>query len=141
MTEAVVLHAVNMTDVDLVQVNFARFFVWTDVGYNTLLREAGHPLSGVVHGGHATPVVDASCRYFSPVNLDDSFAVRTAVVSAGRTSFTVAHRFEIAGKVFALAKLTHVWIRAQPPQAPEPLPDWIRELVNPSFESDISVPS
>jgi acyl-CoA thioester hydrolase len=125
MTVVTRTHTVNMTDVDLVQVNFSRFFLWMDDGYDALQRELGHPLSQVIRDGFATPVVDARCEYRRPVGLDDDFQVRSAVISTGRTSFVVGHLFEDSRGVFAIGKCTHVWVRTEPRQQAEPVPLWL----------------
>jgi len=122
-------HTVNMTDVDLVQVNFSRFFPWMDDAYNALLRELAHPLSGIIQAGFATPVVDARCSYQRPVGLDQEFVVRSAVVGHGRSSYTVAHRFEDDRGIFALGSTKHVWIATRPTQSPAPVPEWISGAV------------
>lgn len=133
MTHVVVGHAVNMTDVDSVQVNFSRFFVWMDDGYMTLLRECGHPLSGIIASGWATPVVEVRCNYRRPVSLDAEFTVTSATVSVGESSFLVAHRFEDTHGLFAIGRATHVWIALEPSQSPARAPDWLRNAAEPDF--------
>jgi acyl-CoA thioester hydrolase len=133
MTAVTRQHSINMTDVDLVQVNFSRFFVWMDDGYNALLRELGHPLSEIIAGGFATPLVEARCEYRRPVGLDDQFQVLTAVVAVGRTSYVVAHIFEDAKGVFAVGRATHVWIGTHPSQAAQPVPTWIADAIAPEI--------
>lgn len=137
MTVVTRRHTVNMTDVDLVQVNYARFFVWMDDAYDAILRDLHNPLSRIVADGFATPVVDARCEYRRPVSLDDEFHVRSAIVSTGQTSYVVAHRFEDFLGTFAIGKATHVWIRTDPAQRAEPLPHWVRDAVEAEFLNDI----
>jgi YbgC/YbaW family acyl-CoA thioester hydrolase len=137
MKQVVSKHIVNMTDVDLVQINFTRFFLWMDGGYNSLLRESGNPLSEIVASEHATPVVDARCEYRRPISLDDQFQVRSAIVKIGRSSYVVAHRFEDDDGVFAIGRTTHVWIRLQPSQAPEDVPPWLSDMLNVHFLDDL----
>ena len=68
-------HRVLMTDVDLVQVNYTRMFVWMDHGFTQLLHDLEHPSSTLLRQGWSTPVVDAHCSYVRPVTLDDEFNV------------------------------------------------------------------
>jgi len=116
-----------MIDVDLVQINFSTYFRWMDLGYHELLRSLGHPLSEILAGGHATPVVDARCSYHQPVTLDDVVNATASIEAVGRTSYSVVHHFRHDGTTVATAHVTHVWIAPGPPPASQPLPDWIRE--------------
>jgi 4-hydroxybenzoyl-CoA thioesterase len=126
VTTVLVRRTINMTDVDLVQVNYSRFFLWMDEAYMALLRACGHPLSGIIGAGFATPVVAAECDYRRPVTLDDEFTVTAAISRVGRTSYVVSHRFEDESGTFALGRTTHVWISTQPSHRAVPVPEWIR---------------
>ncbi|MEV8135416.1 acyl-CoA thioesterase [Microbacterium aurantiacum] len=140
MTSVKRSHTVNMADVDLIQVNFSRFFVWMDDGYGALQRELGHPLSQIIRNGFATPVVDARCEYRRPVGLDDEFEVTSAVVAAGRTSFSVGHLFEDSRGVFAVGRCVHVWVRTEPQQQSEALPAWITGGLEEGFFEGVGGP-
>jgi acyl-CoA thioesterase FadM len=124
--QAGLTHHVAMVDVDLVQINFSVYFRWMDLGYGALLRELGRPLSEILDDGHGTPAVDARCSYLRPVGLDDRVEATAWIERAGRTSFTVAHRFQHDGETVAIGTVTHVWIVVGPPAAAVPLPDWVR---------------
>ncbi len=120
-------HVVAMVDVDLVQINFTAYFRWMDLGYDALLRQIGHPLSGILGAGFATPAVDARCRYVRPVGLDDCVETESWIARAARTSYVVGHRFHNRGELVAEGQVTHVWITCGPPAAPASLPAWLRE--------------
>jgi 4-hydroxybenzoyl-CoA thioesterase len=122
---ATVAHRVLMIDVDLVQVNFSRFFDWMDRGYNELLHCLGRPLSQIVTSGYATPVVDAQCNYRRPVTLDDEITTTSWVSEVGRTSYVVTHRFDDARGTFAVGRCTHVWVSLGERQQAEAVPDWL----------------
>lgn len=126
---------VLMVDVDLVQVNFSRFFGWMDEGFNELLHGLGLPLSRVISDGYATPVVDARCSYIRPVTLDDTFTVHSWVARTGVSSFDVRHQFTDGAGLFAEGTITHVWIRLGAAQRTMPLPAQIKDaLVEEAFE-------
>jgi YbgC/YbaW family acyl-CoA thioester hydrolase len=131
-------HHVNMTDVDLVQINFARYLPWADQGFGAWLREAGHPLTTIIVNGFATPVVSVRCDYMRPLALDDAFWTRSAVTKVGRTSFVMTHRFEDENGLLALVRATHVWIRTQSTQTPEVAPQWLHDAVAAGFTDDVS---
>ena len=132
MTIASIPLAVGMTDVDLVQVNFSRFFPWMDHAFLALLRTLGHPLSAILKSGYANPAVDARCNYLRPVRLDDRFTASAAVTTAGATSFVGGFRFEDDRGLFAFGAITFVWIETAT-MRPRPVPDWIRGAVHPDF--------
>jgi len=126
---------VSMTDVDLVQINFARYFPWMDEGFGLLLEECGHPLSSIIANGHATPVVSVQCDYVRPVTLDDRVDGWSAVTKIGTSSFEVSHRFESDGLI-AIGRATHVWIAVAPTQRAVPVPQWIHDALDPGFLDD-----
>ncbi|MEW1823134.1 thioesterase family protein [Arthrobacter sp. NPDC080031] len=137
---ATVSKRVLMIDVDLVQVNFSRFFAWMDEGFNGLLHEVGLPLSGIVADGFATPVVDARCSYLRPVGLDDTFTVHSWIGRTGTSSFEVKHRFSDQNGVFAEGRCTHVWVELKTDQRAMPLPDQIKNALLDVSEGDAGIP-
>jgi YbgC/YbaW family acyl-CoA thioester hydrolase len=122
-----VRHRVAMTDVDLVQANFAAYFRWMDVGFHELLAALGQPLAGILASGQGTPAVDAQCSYLSPVGLDDVIEITTEVAEAGRTSFTVEHAMAVGETPVAIGRIKHVWIALEPAKHAAPLPGWLRD--------------
>lgn len=132
---------VLMIDVDLVQVNFSRFFAWMDEGFNELLHELGLPLSGIVSDGFATPVVDARCSYIRPVSLDDRFTVHSWIARTGTSSFDVKHRFSDRDGVFAEGSCTHVWVRLMPEHQSVPLPQPIKVALLEDSDGHAGIPA
>ncbi|MCF1592538.1 acyl-CoA thioesterase [Streptomyces muensis] len=131
---SVTLHRrVTMVDVDLVQVNFARFFYWMDAAYAELLVDLGHPLSQVIAEQKATPAVRSRCDYRRPVGLDDEFRIRAAITRVGTSSYTVSFRFEDAEGLFALGAVDYVWVNTLPRQHSAPAPPWIAAACDPGF--------
>jgi YbgC/YbaW family acyl-CoA thioester hydrolase len=124
---------VSMVDVDLVQINFSRFFPWMDAAYGELLVKLGHPLSQLVAQGNATPAVKATCDYRRPLNLDEEFTLRAGITRVGNASYTLSGRFEDATGLFALAAIDYVWITTSPRHQALPVPTWIRESREPDF--------
>jgi len=120
-----------MSDVDLVQVHYARMYLWMDHGFNQLLHDLDHPLSTLLRQGWATPVVDSHCNHLRPVTLDDEFTLVTQVIDVGRSSFVVGHDFVDATGRFARGECRHVWIRTHPQHAALEVPDWLRQAMVP----------
>ncbi|MGK2932877.1 MAG: acyl-CoA thioesterase [Solirubrobacterales bacterium] len=118
---------VAMIDVDLVQIHFASYFRWMDMAYSRLLADLDHPLPAIFADLRGTPVVDARCRYLSPVGLGDIVDVCSRVERHGRSSYVVRHDFEHAGRPVAAGEVTHVWaVQDGSDLTSEPVPDWIR---------------
>lgn len=104
-------HQVLMTDVDLVQINYTRKFVWMDHGFTQLLHDLKHPSSMLLRRGWSTPVVDARCSYLRPVTLDDESSLVSQVIEVRRSSFVVGNDFVDVAGPFARGQYRHVWIR------------------------------
>jgi len=120
------VHTVSSIDVDSVQIHFASYFRWMDMGQGALMKVLGHPLLDVFASGYAAPTADVRCSYLRPVMHGDELSVASWVAETGRTSFVIRHRFECEGEVVAEGRITHVWIATGPPQRSTPLPDWLR---------------
>lgn len=118
---------VAMIDVDLVQIHFASYFRWMDLAYSRLLADLGHPLPTIFADGRLTPVVDAQCRYLSPLGLGDIVEARSRIERHGRSSYVVRHDFSQARRPVATGQVTHVWaVRDGSGAMSEMVPDWIR---------------
>jgi YbgC/YbaW family acyl-CoA thioester hydrolase len=124
-------HRVLMTDVDLVQVNYTRMFVWMDHGFTQLLHDLEHPPSTLLRQGWSTPVVDSHCSHLRPVTVDDEFTLFTQVIEVGRSSFVVGHDFIDATGLFARGECRHVWIRTHPNHKGMRVPEWLRQALVP----------
>jgi len=124
-------HRVLMTDVDLVQVNYTRMFVWMEHGFTQLLHDLGHPSSALLRQACSTPVVDAHCSYLRPVTLDDEFSLVSQVIEVSRSSFVVGHDFVDATGLFARGECRHVWIRTHPHHKAVEAPGWLRQALVP----------
>ena len=122
-------HRVLMSDVDLVQVNYTRMFLWMDHGFTQLLQDLEHPLSTLLQQGWATPVVDSHCNHLRPVTFEDEFDLVTRVIDVGRSSFVVGHDFIDATGLFARGECRHVWIRTHPRHTAVEVPYWLRQAL------------
>jgi acyl-CoA thioester hydrolase len=119
-------HRVGMIDVDAVQINFAAYFRWMDMGYMRLLSELGHPLSSLLEAGASTPAVDAHCSYRTPARLDDIVEAHCWISEVGRSSYFVRHEFFRDQTKVAEGHVKHVWIQ-MPDAKPIDVPAWLRE--------------
>jgi len=65
------------------------YFVWFELGRTELLRELGCTYGEMEAQGVFMPVVEASCRYRSPVRYDEVLEIETELeeISASRVAF------------------------------------------------------
>lgn len=126
-----------MGDVDAAGIlYFAAPYRWHEELFSSWFATVGHPVSGMLRGGTASPCVGSSAGYSVPLALDDAIELCLSPASVGRTSFaltTTAYR--VADAVAAVTVTSHhVWSLFSP-GAPatalraEPLPTWLRELL------------
>lgn len=138
MTVAVTFRRVSMGDVDQVMAFYGRYFSWMDDGLCELLRILGHPLSDVLMTGHGMPVVHTLCRYHRPVSLDSNVRIETAVVATRRTSLDIGHVMTVDGAVVGQGRTTHVWVARASELLPQPVPEWLRDVVTLPTGFDLS---
>ena len=118
---------VGMIDCDPFHVHFAAYYRWVDLGYSALTESLGAHAPAMLDEGFAAPCVNSECAYFVPLRYGDRFTATTWIGEAGRTSFTVRHRFERDGELMAQAATTHVWTSYGPSQERRSLPAWVLE--------------
>lgn len=129
MTSVTTSRRLTMGDVDAVQVYAPAYFRWMDQGTHELLAALGNPVGGLLSAGFGTPVVSASCEYFSPVGLDDIVRCVTSLARVGTSSFDVLHEFCCGDRHIARGLMTHVWVDLRDDQRSAPVPDWLRGAV------------
>ena len=70
-------------------VHHTHFFIWFELGRTELLRELGCTYGEMEAQGIFMPVVEAACRYRTPVRYDEVLEIETALekISASRVAF------------------------------------------------------
>jgi acyl-CoA thioester hydrolase len=88
------------------------FFVWFEIGRTELLRSMGCSYGRMEDEGIFMPVVEASCRYRSPVRYDDNLEVETTLdeVSVSRVSFSYLLRREGSSRPLAEGRTVHATV-------------------------------
>jgi YbgC/YbaW family acyl-CoA thioester hydrolase len=130
---------VTMADTDAAGIiYYASPLRWMELLLGGWLERLGHPISGMLGGNEAIPVVGAEVRYQSPLGLDDHCQLRLSAERIGTTTFTV--RCDVAGpragRPAVVVVVTHAYGRFGRPRPgagatieTRPLPPWLREAL------------
>lgn len=113
---------------------YPRYYAWFDACTHALLSGAGlgHAVLRARYGLTGTPLVQASARFRSPATYGDTLVASSRVARVGRSSFTVAHRLALGGRVVVDGEETRVWAEDAATSPPSlralPIPDDVRAL-------------
>jgi acyl-CoA thioester hydrolase len=93
----------------------ASYLRYLEMGRTEFLRGKGLSVGEMANKGYIFPVVRLEVDYKSPAVLDDLLKVETKLLTAGKSSFTMAQRvIRIAdGKPLAEAKVTLVAVNLE----------------------------
>ena len=116
---------VGMADVDAVQIYFLSYLRWIGESYELLFRSLGRPMATLLGEGFAQPVVHVTADYSAPVGLGDTVRQQTWLTEGGRTSLHFRDVFHEGGRLLAVVESVRAWISTEPPQRPQPAPDWL----------------
>lgn len=90
---------------------YPNFYRWFDAATWSLFRAAGLRQDGLEarFGVFGMPLVGASADFHSPLRPGDALDVTSRIGEWRRSSFTVEHRAEVAGRLSAIGRETRVW--------------------------------
>lgn len=71
---------------------YGSYFVWFEDGCNEVTRCYGLPYCELERQGTLLPVVEAYCRYHTPLHAGDRFLMTTAVTALGKARITFTNR-------------------------------------------------
>lgn len=91
------------------------FFTWFEIGRTELMRDLGTRYAALEDDGYLLPVVEASCRYLSPVRYDDLVEVETRVAEVGASLVAFSYILRRAGgeSVLAEGKTVHATVNRE----------------------------
>lgn len=92
---------------------YPTYYRWMDAATWEMVAAAGYPPARMREEHWTMPLVDSQCTFLSAPTFGDMCEVRTSVTRWGRSSFTVAHEFLLAGtdRVLARGREARVWCR------------------------------
>lgn len=69
----------------------SQYFIWIEEARHAFLRELGLSYGAMEEEGLFFPVVEAKCKYFRSVRMDDIIEIRPSVLKATRRYFRVGY--------------------------------------------------
>jgi acyl-CoA thioester hydrolase len=103
----------------------ANYFLYFDVAFTELWREAIGPWQEMVERGVDAVVAEANARFRGSARFDDVLQLRCRVANLGTTSATTCIDVVRAGEVLVEGWLRHVCVDVRTWEKTD-LPDWVR---------------
>ncbi len=103
----------------------ANWFVFFDVAFNELWRDAIGPYAAFTARGLDSVVAEASARFLAPARFDDEVAVALTLTRLGTTGLTTSVCASVGDVVCVEGVLRHVIVAAAT-RAKAPIPDDVR---------------
>ena len=103
----------------------ANYFLYFDVAFTELWREAIGPWEEMVERGIDAVVAEANARFRAPARFDDVLTLRSQVTRIGTTSVTTRIDVLRGADLLVEGRLQHVCVDARTWKKTE-LPDWVR---------------
>lgn len=111
---------------------YPNYYRFMDEATWDLFAEAGFPADRMRAEHFSLPLVDSRCEFLSSPFFGDEIEIRSQVSKWGRSSFSLAHEFVMAGegRVLARGSESRVWCRYESgpgsPLKSVPIPDEVR---------------
>jgi acyl-CoA thioester hydrolase len=103
----------------------ANYFLYFDVAFTELWREAIGPWQDMVERGVDAVVAEANARFRAPARFDDVLSLRAQVTRLGTTSITTRIDVVRDDELLVEGRLQHVCVDARTWKKTD-MPDWVR---------------
>jgi YbgC/YbaW family acyl-CoA thioester hydrolase len=92
---------------------YPNYYRWMDEATWALFASAGYDAQRMRDEHFSLPLVDSRCEFMSSPKFGDEIEIRSHVSKWGRSSFSLAHEFFIAGveRLLARGSESRVWCR------------------------------
>jgi acyl-CoA thioester hydrolase len=108
----------------------AHYFAYFDVAMTELWRAAMGHYDAMIERGLDMVVAEARARFHDSAHFDDEIDLEVAVERLGTTGSTTRHRIVRDGEVLVEGVLRHVFVDPET-LVKIPIPDWLREALEP----------
>lgn len=112
---------------------YANYFTWFEIGRTEFCRELGKPYSFWEGNGIFLPVVEAHCRYKSPVRYDNEILICTSIIDVKKCSlqFKCIVTAKEGGKLLADGWTRHGIVdrNGKLIRGTNPFMDWIKSVM------------
>lgn len=120
---------------------FANFYKWMDEATHHFIQQIGYTPAVLYEEEKITyPLLEANCRFKSPLYFGDEVTVISGVTEASRRAFKLTHDFYKNGQLVAAGYTWRAWTDFSGPKPKAiPIPDAVREAFGlKSGEAEIS---
>lgn len=109
-------------------VYYANYLVWFEVARTEFFRDKGVEYRKIEEEDNLyIPVVEAYCRYKSPLKYDDLVTVKTSLTDIGGTRMSFEYEVSSSGKIAATGKTKHAFVNKE--GRPVPIPAKIKKYL------------
>ncbi|MED4988045.1 thioesterase family protein [Parageobacillus toebii] len=133
---------VNWGDTDAAGIVFyPNFYKWMDQATHHYFSKLGFSTWKLFHEDYTgIPIVEAKCRFQSPLFFEDEVCVKSAIVELRDKVFKIQHQFFKGEQMIAEGYEIRVWANFKngKPKA-VPIPDEIREKMKKASSDNIQV--
>lgn len=133
---------VRMSHTDIAGIaNNIAFFKYIEIGRFDYFENIGMNYRDLVKFGAASALVDASCRFFSPLYFDDVIDIHTRVNRLGRSSFEMDYLIVVPERNVVSARGKTVTVFFDPEtQKSIPMPEEFKQaIIDFEGEEDIEI--
>jgi YbgC/YbaW family acyl-CoA thioester hydrolase len=110
---------------------FPNYFRWFDRATHDLFAALGYPITVMLREGFTVPLVEAGCRFTSPLVYATQIEIASRVLEVRSRTIRVEHQVETATAVAAVGHEVRIWTRiAGGAISAEPIPDNVRRLLS-----------
>jgi acyl-CoA thioester hydrolase len=123
---------VRYADTDQMGVVYhGRYLEWFESARTELLRAAGLPYKSLEEQGYYLPVIEAHCRYTTPVRYDEMVCVHTKTEELNRIKIRLGYRAFVQGKDGLRAEgwTLHCFTdpKGRPARVDKEIADWMKK--------------
>jgi YbgC/YbaW family acyl-CoA thioester hydrolase len=117
-------------------VYYPNYFRWFDRATHDLFAEMGYPISTLLRGGNATPLVDVSARFRSALAYGDEVSIDSRISEVRARTFRIEHTVWRGENVVCEGHEVRIWVRLGPDGSlvGERIPDELRAVLIPAEE-------
>jgi acyl-CoA thioester hydrolase len=109
----------------------ANYFVYFDVILTELWREALGSYEALTADGLDLVVAETGARFYAPARFDDELEITLQVERLGNTSMVSAIGIARDRDILVEGRIVHIFVRAEHLGEKTPIPDHVRQILQP----------
>ena len=109
-------------------VYYPNFYKWMDQATQEMFESVGYPSRQMLEEGKGMPLMEALCRFRSPLLVGDIIKVVSEITEIRNRAFRVAHTFYRGDTLVAEGYEVRAWVENQGGSLTAvPIPDYLRK--------------